>query len=130
MPQTPPPRRRPPKSAASRKQAPKTKPGRKRRRRLGRRTRILLSVPFFLLALLAAIVTAWDTVIFQFLAGASIAAGMFSDSGGDSIRLRLGGLMLFLVEFAITMGLFYLAECVRHGRLVRPNEAFTFGDDQ
>ena len=89
-------------------------------------------MPFFLLAVLSAAVTAWDTVIFQLLAGASIAGELFSDSASDvdSLRLRLGGLVLFLAEFTITMSLFYVAECVRHGRLVALNEAFNFGDDQ
>ena len=56
--------------------------------------------------------------------------GAHSASDVDSLRLRLGGLVLFLVEFTITMSLFYVAECVRHGCLVALKEAFNFGDGQ
>jgi hypothetical protein len=102
--------------------APRARKRKRRRQLFGRGIRRVLSIPFFVLAVVSAAITAWDIVVFHFFAGFGIGAGLIPYS--ESARLRFAGFVLSAVEVGITMGLFWVAECVLHGRLVGIHEAF------
>lgn len=97
-----------------------------RRRKKRKRTSALawLSIPLFILAVLSAMVTAWFTA-------AHFLGNMIDTFQGSRFSEHRGmGLLVLVVGTLVTMGFFYLAECVKHGRMVAFYEAFTSSDEE
>jgi hypothetical protein len=83
---------------------------------LGASARFLLSLPVFALAVVGAMFTAWN--------GACFILFRVIQVGHDSGEAQASSGSYFFLGLLVTMGLFWVAECVKHGRFVWPDEVF------
>lgn len=97
----------------------------RRRREARQRKRNWLAVPWFAVAFVLAGVTAWLSALRFF--GDAVGAGWFAHSDQG---IKAEGMAILMVGMFLTLGAFWVAECIRQGKWVSADEAFEKVEDE